>query len=66
MNYEEEYHTIRNKMFEIKLKLTKLEERAHPQLYKEEIKKLNTEYEQLKSEMYKCKYKHYEEKKEGR
>lgn len=35
MKYEEEYQQIHKKMFELKLKITKLEERSHPELYKE-------------------------------
>ncbi len=66
MNYEEEYQLIRGKMFELKLKITKLEERTHPELYKEKLEELKQEYEELKNEMYKCKYRHYEQMKEGR
>lgn len=47
MSYEEEYRKIRNEMFQIRLKLTKFEERTHPELYKEEILKLKQEYEML-------------------
>lgn len=66
MKYEEEYQQIHKKMFELKLKITRLEERSHPELYKEMLEQLKQEYEELKNEMYKCKYRHYEQKKEGR
>ena len=54
MKYEEEYQQIHKKMFELKLKITKLEERSHPELYKEMLEQLKQEYEELKIEMYKC------------
>ena len=66
MKYEEEYQQIHKKMFELKLKITRLEERSHPELYKEMLEQLKQEYEELKNEMYKCKYGHYEQMKEGR
>lgn len=66
MKYEEEYQQIHKKMFELKLKITKLEKRSHPELYKEMLEQLKQEYEELKNEMYKCKYRHYEQMKEGR
>ena len=54
MKYEEEYQQIHKKMFELKLKITRLEERSHPELYKEMLEQLKQEYEELKNEMYKC------------
>ena len=40
MKYEEEYEQIHKKMFELKLKITRLEERSHPELYKEMLERI--------------------------